>query len=48
VAEVAAAVAESVTFARDSPMPVLADVYENMFSNPINYPPQDVGGRHHE
>jgi pyruvate dehydrogenase E1 component alpha subunit len=39
-AEVAEAVAEAVEFARKSPAPVLADVYENMFSHPIHYPPR--------
>lgn len=45
--EVAEAVAEAMTFARESPLPRLDDVYENMFSQPIHYPPQEVGGRHH-
>lgn len=40
--EVATAVAEALTFARQSPDPVLASVYENMFSNPIHYPPKDL------
>jgi acetoin:2,6-dichlorophenolindophenol oxidoreductase subunit alpha len=47
-AEAAGAVAEAVQFARDSPAPSLGDVYEYMFSDPIHYPPQDAGGRHHE
>ena len=46
--EVANAVAEAMTFAQESPSPVLADVYENMYSNPIHYPPKGVGERHHE
>jgi pyruvate dehydrogenase E1 component alpha subunit len=46
--EVADAVADALSFARQSPDPRLADVYEYMFSNPIHYPPKDVGGRHHE
>jgi acetoin:2,6-dichlorophenolindophenol oxidoreductase subunit alpha len=46
--EVADAVAEALSFARQSPDPKLADVYEYMFSNPIHYPPRDIGGRHHE
>lgn len=47
-AEVAQAVAEAVAFANESPFPKLSEVYEYMFSNPIHYPPKDVGGRHHE
>lgn len=47
-AGVAEEVAQSMIFARNSPAPKLADVYEYMFSNPIHYPPRDVGDRHHE
>jgi TPP-dependent pyruvate/acetoin dehydrogenase alpha subunit len=46
--EVTKAVAEAVAFAKDSPLPKLAEVYEYMFSNPIHYPPTRVGDRHHE
>jgi acetoin:2,6-dichlorophenolindophenol oxidoreductase subunit alpha len=46
--EVTEAVAEAVTFARESPFPKLADVYEHMYSQPIHYPPRDAAGRHHE
>lgn len=38
--EVAAEVAEAVEFGQKSPFPEFADVYENMFSNPIHYPPK--------
>lgn len=43
--EIKKAVAEAITFAQASPTPKLADVYDYMFSNPIHYPPQDIGGR---
>jgi acetoin:2,6-dichlorophenolindophenol oxidoreductase subunit alpha len=46
--EVTDAVAEALSFARQSPDPKLADVYDYMFSNPIHYPPQRVGSRHHD
>lgn len=46
--EVASAVGEAVRFARESPDPKLGDVYEYMFSNPIHYPPKELGDRHHE
>ena len=36
------AVAESIRFADDSPLPDPADVYDNMYSNPINYPAQSL------
>jgi pyruvate dehydrogenase E1 component alpha subunit len=39
-AEVAASVAEAVRFARESPQPDPADVYQHMFGNPIHYPPK--------
>jgi pyruvate dehydrogenase E1 component alpha subunit len=39
-AEVAASVAEAVRFARESPQPNPADVYQHMFGNPIHYPPK--------
>jgi len=38
--EVAAEVAEAVTFARQSPLPNPDDVYDYLFSNPIHYPPE--------
>jgi acetoin:2,6-dichlorophenolindophenol oxidoreductase subunit alpha len=38
--EVATAVAEAVRFARESPLPAAAEVYDYMFSNPIHYPPK--------
>lgn len=41
---VCTAVGEALTFARTSPDPKLADVFEYMFSNPIHYPPRDVSG----
>ena len=37
--EVADAVAEAVRFAEESPLPDPADVYDDMFGNPIHYPP---------
>jgi acetoin:2,6-dichlorophenolindophenol oxidoreductase subunit alpha len=43
--EVADAVAEALRFARESPDPAFADVYEYMFSNPIHYPPKNSSGR---
>lgn len=36
---VTAEVAEAVTFARESPLPDPAEVYDHLFSNPIHYPP---------
>jgi len=36
--EVAEAVAQAITFAEQSPLPDVADIYDNMYSNPINYP----------
>jgi acetoin:2,6-dichlorophenolindophenol oxidoreductase subunit alpha len=38
--EVAAEVAEAVTFARQSPQPDPNEVYDYLFSNPIHYPPE--------
>jgi acetoin:2,6-dichlorophenolindophenol oxidoreductase subunit alpha len=38
--EVTAEVADAVTFARQSPLPDPHDVYDNLFSNPIHYPPE--------
>lgn len=38
--EVTDAVSEAVRFARASPLPDLADVYQHMFGNPIHYPPK--------
>jgi acetoin:2,6-dichlorophenolindophenol oxidoreductase subunit alpha len=46
--EVARAAQEAVAFARESPEPKMANVYEYMFSQPIHYPPRGVGERHHE
>ena len=40
--EVAAEVADAVTFARQSPMPDPTELYDFMFSNPIHYPPDPV------
>jgi acetoin:2,6-dichlorophenolindophenol oxidoreductase subunit alpha len=40
--EVAAEVADAVTFARESPMPDPGEVYDYLFSNPIHYPPEPV------
>lgn len=37
---VAAAVAEAVTFAMESPQPDPSSVYDHMFGNPIHYPPK--------
>ena len=37
-AEVAQAVDEAIVFAEQSPVPDFADVYDCMYSNPINYP----------
>lgn len=34
---------EAVTFAKESPFPETADVYDYMFSNPIHYPPTRQG-----
>jgi hypothetical protein len=31
-----------VTFARESPLPDPAEVYDDLFSNPIHYPPEPV------
>jgi acetoin:2,6-dichlorophenolindophenol oxidoreductase subunit alpha len=36
--EVADAVAHSIDFATQSPLPKFADVYQHMYANPINYP----------
>ena len=41
--QVAALVAESIAFAEQSPEPEADDVYDCMYSNPINYPPQFAG-----
>lgn len=38
--ETKAAVAESVAFAEESPLPDASDLYADMYANPINYPPQ--------
>jgi TPP-dependent pyruvate/acetoin dehydrogenase alpha subunit len=38
--EVTEAVAEAVRFARASPMPEFKEVYDDMFANPIHYPPR--------
>jgi acetoin:2,6-dichlorophenolindophenol oxidoreductase subunit alpha len=38
--KVAADVAEAVSFARESPLPDPAEVYDYLFSNPIHYPPE--------
>jgi acetoin:2,6-dichlorophenolindophenol oxidoreductase subunit alpha len=38
--EVAAEVADAVTFARQSPPPSPEEVYDYLFSNPIHYPPE--------
>jgi acetoin:2,6-dichlorophenolindophenol oxidoreductase subunit alpha len=38
--KVAAEVAAAVTFARESPLPDPTEVYDDLFSNPIHYPPQ--------
>jgi pyruvate dehydrogenase E1 component alpha subunit len=38
--EVASEVAEAVAFARQSPLPDPAEVYDYLFSNPIHYPPE--------
>ena len=35
---VADAVAHAIDFAEQSPLPDVADIYQNMYSNPINYP----------
>lgn len=43
--EVTRAVAEAIAFAKESPDPRFEDVYENMFSQPIHYPPRECGGR---
>ncbi len=43
--EVRTAVAEAVSFARESPLPDLRDVYLYMYSDPIHYPPTDVNSR---
>lgn len=37
-AEVAQAVTQAIEFAEQSPAPAVADLYDNMYSNPINYP----------
>jgi pyruvate dehydrogenase E1 component alpha subunit len=37
--EVSQSVAEAIRFGEDSPMPDPADLYEYMYSQPINYPP---------
>lgn len=50
--EVATAVADAVTFAKESPFPDFSDVYDYMFSNPIHYPPTAqaiaTGGSKHD
>lgn len=38
--EVSESVAAAVKFAEESPQPDLSGLYDNMYSNPINYPPQ--------
>jgi acetoin:2,6-dichlorophenolindophenol oxidoreductase subunit alpha len=38
--DVAAEVADAVTFARQSPLPDPDEVYDYLFSNPIHYPPE--------
>jgi len=38
-AEVAASVAHSIDFGECSPLPEAADVFQNMYANPIGYPP---------
>jgi pyruvate dehydrogenase E1 component alpha subunit len=38
--DVAAEVADAVTFARESPLPDPDEVYDYLFSNPIHYPPE--------
>jgi len=43
--EVTAAVAHSIEFAEASPLPDISEVYEHMYSNPINYPAAAVGAR---
>lgn len=40
--EVATEVADAVTFARESPQPDPAEVYDYLFSNPIHYPPAPI------
>jgi pyruvate dehydrogenase E1 component alpha subunit len=42
--EVKLLVSEAIQFAQDSPLPKLDDVYQNMFSDPIHYPPHDAAG----
>jgi pyruvate dehydrogenase E1 component alpha subunit len=44
-AGVAEAVAEAVRFAEDSPLPDAGDIYDFMFSQPINYPAVRLGER---
>jgi pyruvate dehydrogenase E1 component alpha subunit len=44
--EVMAAVAEAVRFAEESPLPETATLYENMYSNPINYPAVRAASAH--
>ena len=43
---------DAVSFAKESPFPDFADVYDYMFSNPIHYPPaagnSAKGGAHHD
>jgi len=39
---VAAEVADAVTYARESPLPDPGEVYDYLFSNPIHYPPEPV------
>lgn len=36
--EVTQAVTKAIEFAEESPAPAVADLYDNMYSNPINYP----------
>ena len=38
--KVMAEVAAAVSFARESPLPDPAEVYDDLFSNPIHYPPE--------
>lgn len=38
--EVAVSVTEAIAYAEDSPFPDPTTVYDHMYSNPINYPPQ--------
>lgn len=38
--EVTVEVADAIAFARESPLPDPSEVYDNLFSNPIHYPPE--------